>query len=454
MDPGGGGPDPPTTSIDKNVNRENVMYNEKDKGPFVVYIEVPETIKINSRFNNLKLAREIFDLNLVDVKQIKNKGTHRVAVEFLKYQTANLFVNNKKLLEKGYKIFIPFNFVTCKGIIRRVDLEYSDEELLKFISAEAPILQVRRLKRREIKNEEISYVPTGTVLCTFKGVMLPREVTFCNLVIKVEVYVSPVTQCYSCLLYGHTKVNCKSKIKCFNCASKLMEGEKHLDNENKFNCESKCHHCQGNHRSNYKKCPEYLRQTDIKKFMAYENVTFYDANQTLGKNYVRHEDFTYNPRDFPMTRKNHNTNESTASPSRNLIPPNERRAEHFLNNRNKRTFAQTISFNREAPQKKRIIYQTYDKDQHRQALLFPDSRPDKMTKTNKQTDPVTPTTSNDTNNENTPLSAATKPYENVEFDLLMELYQNFHKFPEHIKNRIKELVNEPESQTMDTDDEY
>ena len=62
------------------------------------------------RYNNIKIARDIFNLNLTDVKKTKNKGLNRLSIEFTNFKSANNFVKNKTLLDKGYKIFSLFNF--------------------------------------------------------------------------------------------------------------------------------------------------------------------------------------------------------------------------------------------------------------------------------------------------------------------------------------------------------
>lgn len=179
-----GGKDPPdrgsglSLTISQISNKESsenqkikptAEYSEKDNGPFVVYIETSK--KSNNtigKFSHLKLAREIFDLNLSDVKSVKNKGLHRVAVEFVSFRAANQFLQNKKLKDKGYEVFVPFNFVTCKAIVREVDMDLSEDDLKNYFTASVEIISIKRMNRNTFKNDKPEYVPTGTCLFTFR----------------------------------------------------------------------------------------------------------------------------------------------------------------------------------------------------------------------------------------------------------------------------------------------
>lgn len=351
------------------VNKPTVFYDAKDFGPFFVYIESQSSKDNIGRFSHLKIARDIFNLQLKNVKTIKNKGLNRVCIEFISAQAANSFIENKNLKDKGYNIFIPLNFTTSKGLVREIDLDLSEAELLEACSCRNDIITIKRLNRKVFKNDTIEYVPTGTCLFTFKGTIMPKEIKFFGLSLPVAVYISPVTQCYSCLLYGHTKKNCKGQEKCFNCGEKNAQNHKTMDNGNdkpEYTCETKCHFCKEAHKSSYKKCPEYLRQMDIKKLMAYENMTFHDASSACKKTYQTRDDFFFNPSEFPQINPSHKPH------NENVITPNQRRTAHFNNNSKKRTFSQTVI---NEPTRKRVIHQSgYDKKAHNDSLNFPNGR--------------------------------------------------------------------------------
>ncbi|KAL1493942.1 hypothetical protein ABEB36_009621 [Hypothenemus hampei] len=67
-------------------------------------------------------------------------------------------------------MFIPYNFVTCKGLIRQIDLDVPETELLKQCKSNITILDVKRLNRKNIIDGSVEFVPTGTVLMTFKEI--------------------------------------------------------------------------------------------------------------------------------------------------------------------------------------------------------------------------------------------------------------------------------------------
>lgn len=103
-----------------------------------------------------------------------------------------------------------------------------------------------------------------------------------------------------------------------------------------YTCEVKCYHCNNNHRSTYKKCPEFTRQQNIKQLMAYENLTYIDVSRACKKTYAKTNDFVFNPSDFPLPNITEN------STSNNGVFPNERRSFHFRGNTQKRSFSQVM----------------------------------------------------------------------------------------------------------------
>ena len=159
-------------------------------------------------------------MHLKDMKKIQNKGINRLAIEFLNHQAANDFVNNERLKNKGYNIFIPYNFISCKGLVRYIDLDIDISKFSEICRSNVEIISAKKLNRKVLTNNKPEYIATGSVLFTFKGTCLPKFIEFYGLALPVTIYIPPVTQCFSCLLYGHTKHNCKGKLKCFNCGEK------------------------------------------------------------------------------------------------------------------------------------------------------------------------------------------------------------------------------------------
>lgn len=58
------------------------------------------------------------------------------------------------------KIFIPGNFITCKGVVRNIDIDKDINNFTKFCRANVEILDAKRLNRKIIKDNKPEYVPT------------------------------------------------------------------------------------------------------------------------------------------------------------------------------------------------------------------------------------------------------------------------------------------------------
>lgn len=320
-------------SVIKTNQRPIYYYRKEDVGPFVVIIEAKRSEITNDlayqsniprnnnigKYNHLKIARDLFNLKLSDIMSISTKGKNKLGIKFTGADAANNFVNNEIIKNKGYHTYIPFNMVTSKGVIRGIDPEIKEAEIKNMITCNVEIVEIKRLSRREIitndKGEiERKYNPTGTVLLTFRGTNMPRMVELCRLPFMVSPYIPPVTQCFNCLLYGHTRIQCRGTKKCNNCT------ENHSQEEDYKNCTIiRCHYCKNNsHKSTNKTCPEYGRQLQIKKIMAYDNLTYYDAAQLCPKMNANTE-FERHPNDFPrLTQKPNN-------PDNDIIKINQRR---------------------------------------------------------------------------------------------------------------------------------
>ncbi|XP_074039671.1 uncharacterized protein [Leptinotarsa decemlineata] len=310
--------------------REIILYKENDLGPYLVIVEANETSGNNiGRFNHLKIAKDICDLKLNHIIRIKNKGKNKIGIEFNNRHAANDFVTNKDLIEQGYQTFIPYNRVTCKGIIRGISEGIHEKYLKKFIKSPYKVLGVKRMNRKVVKGDIIEYHATSTIQITFEGINLPKHVEICYMSFNIIPFIPPVTHCFNCLMYGHTKKNCKGKRRCHSCA------EQHEDEEGYNSCQSvKCFNCKSEyHKTLSKECPEFDRQKKIREKMSLENLSFHEAIQFFPKN--NHFN-TNNITEFPTLRNR------SEPPPNNIITTSQRRHIYHTNTINKRTFSQTI----------------------------------------------------------------------------------------------------------------
>lgn len=141
-----------SASTQKTVNEKilNLLYKENSIGPYTIHIEKIENEKEikKSNYNYMKIANEIFHMNLNNILKVKQKGKNKIGIDFSHYQAANNLLKNEKLLNKGYKIYIPINQITCKGIIRRVDPDLSIDEIKNMIRSPFDVLEIKRLNRK------------------------------------------------------------------------------------------------------------------------------------------------------------------------------------------------------------------------------------------------------------------------------------------------------------------
>lgn len=94
--------------------------------------------------------------------------------------------------------------------------------------------------------------------------------------LPVDLYIFPTIQCFNCCRFGHTKVQCRSKPRCFRC------GQEHTGESCKVDDDGiKCCLCSGSHIATSKVCPELKRQRDIKTYMAQNCVSYAEASKVF-----------------------------------------------------------------------------------------------------------------------------------------------------------------------------
>lgn len=360
--------------IDKNdvqKNKDEIFYTNNASGPFVVIIESGFDNNINlGKYNYMKIARDIFELKLTNIIRIRNKGNHKIGIEFDNYLAANACIKNKYILDKGYKIYIPYNLVTCKGIVRRVDPELEIKDLKYLIQSKYKILDIKRLNRKVIENDTVEFKPTGTLLITFEGTNLPKHINVSYISFPVLPYVSRVTQCFKCQFFGHTEVQCKGKRRCVNCS------EIHDDDQEYSNCKKiKCFHCKSfSHIAKDKNCPEYIRQKNIKEKMAFDNLSFFDAALFFPKpDYLNKNGdnvVLFRGNDFPSLGNNSKSKNREKIES---ISVKDRAQAHFNNLiKTKRSFAMVSQDNNRL--KKRIVQDKSNNNSINEILVNPNGR--------------------------------------------------------------------------------
>lgn len=211
------------------------------------------------------LAKLFHAENILGINRVKYINAFKVVVSFDDELKAGKLLSCQGFIEKEWRIQNTLEVNISYGIIRDIDIDLSETEILKYIKTdnERKIMAVKRLNRR---NSESGWAQSETIRICFKGSDLPQYIKIFDTRIKVEPYVFPVTQCSRCWRFGHTIKLCPSlKIICPKCG------------KNHANCETtnfKCVNCYGNHMSLVKICPAYTKEKKIRALMSEFNCSY------------------------------------------------------------------------------------------------------------------------------------------------------------------------------------
>lgn len=212
-------------------------------------------------------ARMMKDNNIQDILQVKYINAYKIKIRFMNEGNFKKLLLSEMITTKGWKIYKTSDVGFSYGVVRRVELELSEEDILKSIDSNVEILSVKRLMRRS--SEGLGWTASECVKLCFKGSSLPSYVAVHGIRVKVDPYIFPVTQCSNCWKFGHMKKMCPRKIcVCPKCG------------KNHQNCETTkfvCVNCTGDHLALSKKCPVYLKERKIRNLMADFNCTYQKA---------------------------------------------------------------------------------------------------------------------------------------------------------------------------------
>lgn len=282
-----------STQSTENIQKDEeiLLYNDKDQGPYYVFIESTDDNKKGvGRMHPMsigQLMKKLFPDTEI-LKLFKN-GRNRIKIQLSSRSKANKIIQSPELKAANLKAYVPRFILFRHGIVRGVDTTLSEQDILEEIQpmflVDAKIVAVRRFNRRVIEENVAKYVPTGTIQVTFRAQSLPTHISIYYVRCEVEKYVPKVLQCRKCLRFGHTEKSCKGQIRCSNCA------ENHPDDQcDKTQSEPKCVHCSGPHSSrvNFRAniCPELEKQKSINNLMVNENITFFEARSKLSSSFA------------------------------------------------------------------------------------------------------------------------------------------------------------------------
>lgn len=194
------------------------------------------------------------------------------------YEDANKILSDPDILSKNCHIIVPYHRVFRKGIIRGVDLDVTDSEILQDAWSQYKIHSIKRITKRnpDAKKDKSlpARLPTKSIIISFHGQELPRHVYLYHISHEVQPFVAEPRMCYSCYRPRHTSSNCRRTPLCRNCADPRHEGE----------CKAttvKCATCGGPHKALDRTCQTIQRERAIERIMAYENKPRDDARRVV-----------------------------------------------------------------------------------------------------------------------------------------------------------------------------
>ncbi|KAF9410584.1 hypothetical protein HW555_010383 [Spodoptera exigua] len=216
------------------------------------------------------LARLFKSCGIININRVKYINPYKVRIDVDNELIVDKIEKCQEFINNEWKVHRAMERNTSYGVIREVDLDLSEEDILERISCEKPIeiISLQRLKRRDRAGE--GWQPSESVRICFRGSYIPPVVYVDGLRIKVTPYLFPVSQCSKCWKYGHTYKKCPyNKVVCPKCGG------------NHNNCETeifKCVNCGGQHMSLAKTlCPVFLREKKLRDLMMEFNCTYRKA---------------------------------------------------------------------------------------------------------------------------------------------------------------------------------
>ncbi|KAG5870621.1 hypothetical protein JTB14_028545 [Gonioctena quinquepunctata] len=314
-------------------------YDRLDTPPYITIVE--STDKNIGSLHPMKVGRILRNSGVGGIDKITRKGRNKIGIEFINHITANNFTRNGVLQEQEWEAYIPITLVSCKGIIRDVDLDADMDNIVKYAKSACKILAARRLNKREHNKtkDTVKYAPDDKVLLRFRGKRYLKvySLTTWNLESK-----------YTRVQYYNAQIVYVTDIQ-------KSSAEKQVP---------KCIYCRLEHTALDRNCKERERQKKIKEIIAYNNKSYYEAcamvPTLLSKKKV---EFTGNVTDFPQLITNQNS----------TIIVEERYAYARQQSPNRPSYSQTLNNKKRKPTTP-ITPPIHHSEEYRQCLFPPPCR--------------------------------------------------------------------------------
>lgn len=140
------------------------------------------------------LARLFKDLNMRDIANIKYLNPYKIRVTFQDEKSIKDLFSIQELKNKGWRFSKSSEVSYSYGVIKDVDLDLSEEEIMKNITCPSAVelTSIKRLLRRNREKDQNSrWSPSETVRLCFKGNWLPAYIFVHGVKVLIEPYVYP-----------------------------------------------------------------------------------------------------------------------------------------------------------------------------------------------------------------------------------------------------------------------
>ncbi|KOB65546.1 Uncharacterized protein OBRU01_19615 [Operophtera brumata] len=236
----------------KNYVEENTAFTDKDR---------------------MALSKGLREHGVSGVMHLRSLNKFKVGITFDLPNNANMFLQNKKLLDQlSLRASIPAGDTEVTGVLTSVPVDMSNKQIFSLIGSSSKVITVRRFmhRMRGDGGAAVQFQPTQAVAVTFALTNLPEHVYLDSWRHEVNVYIPPVKQCLKCMRYGHIAKFCRNSEVCSICTEGHNFRQCNVDPKN-----AKFLNCHGNHIAISSSCPMKKQKVEENKIKS-RTATFSD----------------------------------------------------------------------------------------------------------------------------------------------------------------------------------
>lgn len=180
---------------------------------------------------------------------------------------------------------IPNRSKRYKGIVAGWNRNGTLDELAFAMVDTSGIIEMEHMKKRifdrETKSMRDEY--TSVISITSEGNFTPNEIRLYGRItrLKVRPFIDNVLQCFACYRFGHMARHCRRVPICVACGDKF---------HGHCNRDWRCINCGGRHKPTDRRCEVFKYNQEVKRVMAEECVSVYEAKQRLASNHIFERD--------------------------------------------------------------------------------------------------------------------------------------------------------------------